>query len=169
MGLNRPPQLGITISSASIALGAASSKSTSRSIGRKKARTIPSRASWIARAARQHMCATSRPLSATATSGGRAGRVGRDVHQGAPLGVAASSIPKGAKISRDMLTGETTRFRHQPKFIDAIVGRIAAVDIDEDTSSHGRWCEDTCSSRYDEGPSVGLGTVVVSLHLRGVP
>jgi sialic acid synthase SpsE len=46
--------------------------------------------------------------------------------------VAASCIPKGAKISRDMLTVKRPGFGIKPKFIDAIVGRTAAVDIDED-------------------------------------
>ena len=46
--------------------------------------------------------------------------------------VAASCIPKGAKISRDMLTVKRPGYGIKPKFIDAIVGRTAAVDIDED-------------------------------------
>jgi sialic acid synthase SpsE len=46
--------------------------------------------------------------------------------------VAADRIPAGTTITRDMLTVKRPGFGIKPKFIDAIVGRTAAVDIDED-------------------------------------
>jgi sialic acid synthase SpsE len=46
--------------------------------------------------------------------------------------VAASCIPAGTRITREMLTVKRPGFGIKPKFIDAIVGRCAAVDIEED-------------------------------------
>lgn len=46
--------------------------------------------------------------------------------------VAARVIPKGTRIEREMLTVKRPGFGIKPKFIDAVVGRTAAVDIDED-------------------------------------
>lgn len=46
--------------------------------------------------------------------------------------VAARAIPAGTAIARDMLTVKRPGFGIKPKFIDALVGRRAAVDIDED-------------------------------------
>jgi len=46
--------------------------------------------------------------------------------------VAARGIPRGTRITRDMLTVKRPGFGVKPKFIDALVGRQAAVDIEED-------------------------------------
>lgn len=46
--------------------------------------------------------------------------------------VAACDIPKGTRIVRDMLTVKRPGFGVKPKFIDALVGREASVDIEED-------------------------------------
>ena len=46
--------------------------------------------------------------------------------------VAARAIPAGTTISRDMLTVKRPGFGIKPLFIDAIVGRRAGVDIEED-------------------------------------
>lgn len=46
--------------------------------------------------------------------------------------VAARPIPAGTVITRDMLTVKRPGFGVKPKYIDTLVGRRAAVDIDED-------------------------------------
>jgi N,N'-diacetyllegionaminate synthase len=46
--------------------------------------------------------------------------------------VAACAIPAGTRITREMLTVKRPGFGVKPKFIDALVGRTAAMDIDED-------------------------------------
>jgi N,N'-diacetyllegionaminate synthase len=47
--------------------------------------------------------------------------------------VAAETIPCGRRIERSMLTIKRPGFGIRPKFIDLLVGRVAKVDIDEDT------------------------------------
>ena len=46
--------------------------------------------------------------------------------------VAAVSIPAGTRITRDMLTVKRPGHGIKPKFLEVVVGRTAAVDIDED-------------------------------------
>jgi sialic acid synthase SpsE len=46
--------------------------------------------------------------------------------------VAACAIPAGTVITRDMLTVKRPGFGIAPKFIDALAGRVARVDIDDD-------------------------------------
>jgi N,N'-diacetyllegionaminate synthase len=46
--------------------------------------------------------------------------------------VAASSISAGTTITREMLTTKRPGYGVKPKFIDALVGRVARVDIEED-------------------------------------
>jgi len=46
--------------------------------------------------------------------------------------VAACTIPTGTRITREMLTIKRPGHGIAPKLIDALVGRIAAVDIDDD-------------------------------------
>jgi N,N'-diacetyllegionaminate synthase len=46
--------------------------------------------------------------------------------------VAAAAIPAGTRITRDMLTIKRPGHGIAPKLIDALVGRIAAVDIEDD-------------------------------------
>jgi N-acetylneuraminate synthase/N,N'-diacetyllegionaminate synthase len=46
--------------------------------------------------------------------------------------VAACPIPAGTRITRDMLAVKRPGFGIKPRFIDAIVGRVAATDIDRD-------------------------------------
>lgn len=46
--------------------------------------------------------------------------------------VAACDIPAGARITREMLTVKRPGHGIKPKFIDALVGRIATQDIGED-------------------------------------
>jgi sialic acid synthase SpsE len=46
--------------------------------------------------------------------------------------VAARAIPAGTRITRDMLTIKRPGHGIAPKLIDALVGRTAAVDIDDD-------------------------------------
>lgn len=46
--------------------------------------------------------------------------------------VAACAIPAGTPITRDMLTVKRPGFGIKPKFIDAVVGRCARVDIEAD-------------------------------------
>ena len=46
--------------------------------------------------------------------------------------VAACAIPAGTRITRDMLTIKRPGHGIAPKLIDALVGRTAAVDIDDD-------------------------------------
>ncbi len=47
--------------------------------------------------------------------------------------IAARAIPKGATIERSMIAIKRPGFGIRPKFIDLVVGRIAKVDIEEDT------------------------------------
>jgi sialic acid synthase SpsE len=46
--------------------------------------------------------------------------------------VAACDIPAGTKLTREMLTVKRPGFGIQPRFLDALVGREAAVDIESD-------------------------------------
>lgn len=46
--------------------------------------------------------------------------------------VAACNIPEGARITREMLTVKRPGFGIKPKFIDALVGRVAAQAIEAD-------------------------------------
>ena len=46
--------------------------------------------------------------------------------------VASGRIPAGTTIVREMLTVKRPGFGIKPRFIDAIVGRRASVDIDDD-------------------------------------
>ena len=46
--------------------------------------------------------------------------------------VAACAIPAGTAITREMLTVKRPGFGVKPKFIDALVGRVARRDIDDD-------------------------------------
>ena len=46
--------------------------------------------------------------------------------------VAACAIPKGTRVTRDMFTIKRPGHGIAPKLIDTLVGRIAAVDIDDD-------------------------------------
>jgi sialic acid synthase SpsE len=46
--------------------------------------------------------------------------------------VATCAIPAGTTVTREMLTVKRPGFGIKPRFIDAIVGRVAKVDIDED-------------------------------------
>jgi N,N'-diacetyllegionaminate synthase len=46
--------------------------------------------------------------------------------------VAACAIPAGTRVTRDMLTTKRPGHGIAPKLIDALVGRTAAVDIDDD-------------------------------------
>ena len=46
--------------------------------------------------------------------------------------VAACDIPSGTRITRDMLTIKRPGHGIAPKLIDALVGRTAAVDIEDD-------------------------------------
>ena len=47
--------------------------------------------------------------------------------------VAARAIPKGARIERDMVTIKRPGYGIKPKHLDLVVGRIAKLDIEEDT------------------------------------
>lgn len=47
--------------------------------------------------------------------------------------VAARAIPKGTRIEADMVTIKRPGFGIKPKLVDLVVGRIAKVDIEEDT------------------------------------
>ena len=47
--------------------------------------------------------------------------------------VAGRAIPKGSVIDRSMLAIKRPGFGIRPKFIDLVVGRIAKLDIEEDT------------------------------------
>jgi len=47
--------------------------------------------------------------------------------------IAARAIPRGARIERAMITIKRPGFGIRPKFVDLVVGRIAKVDIEEDT------------------------------------
>ncbi len=46
--------------------------------------------------------------------------------------VAACAIPAGTKITREMLTVKRPGYGIKPKFLDALVGREAAIDIEDD-------------------------------------
>lgn len=46
--------------------------------------------------------------------------------------VAACAIPAGTRITREMLTVKRPGFGIKPRYIEAIVGRVASADIDED-------------------------------------
>jgi pseudaminic acid synthase len=47
--------------------------------------------------------------------------------------VAARAIPKGTRIERDMVTIKRPGSGIKPKHVDLVVGRVATVDIEEDT------------------------------------
>jgi sialic acid synthase SpsE len=47
--------------------------------------------------------------------------------------VAARAIPRGTPIEREMLSIKRPGFGIKPKFLDIVVGRVAKVDIEEDT------------------------------------
>jgi pseudaminic acid synthase len=47
--------------------------------------------------------------------------------------IAARAIPKGARIEREMIAIKRPGFGIQPKLIDLVVGRVARVDIQEDS------------------------------------
>jgi len=47
--------------------------------------------------------------------------------------IAARAIPRGSRIERSMLAVKRPGFGIRPKFIDLVVGRVARVDIEEDT------------------------------------
>ncbi len=47
--------------------------------------------------------------------------------------IAARAIPKGTRIERDMIAIKRPGFGIRPKLIDLVVGRVAKVDIEEDT------------------------------------
>lgn len=47
--------------------------------------------------------------------------------------VAARAIPKGARIERNMVTIKRPGYGIKPKYLDLVVGRVARVDIEEDT------------------------------------
>jgi len=47
--------------------------------------------------------------------------------------IAARAIPRGARIERSMIAIKRPGFGIRPKFVDLVVGRVARVDIEEDT------------------------------------
>ena len=47
--------------------------------------------------------------------------------------VAARAIPQGAVIDRSMVTIKRPGHGIRPKLVDLLVGRVAKVDIEEDT------------------------------------
>jgi len=47
--------------------------------------------------------------------------------------VASRPIPKGTVIDRAMIAIKRPGYGIRPKLIDLLVGRVARVDIDEDT------------------------------------
>ncbi len=47
--------------------------------------------------------------------------------------IAARRIPKGTRIERDMIVIKRPGYGIRPKLIDLVIGRVAKVDIDEDT------------------------------------
>jgi sialic acid synthase SpsE len=47
--------------------------------------------------------------------------------------VAARAIPKGTRIEADMVTIKRPGFGIKPKLLDLVVGRVARIDIEEDT------------------------------------
>ena len=72
--------------------------------------------------------------------------------------VAACAIPAGTRITRDMLTIKRPGHGIAPKFIDALVGRVAGRRHRRRRRPH---LGDAVSARvrlvFDEGPGVGLG------------
>jgi sialic acid synthase SpsE len=46
--------------------------------------------------------------------------------------VAAQPIPKGTRVTRDMLTTKRPGWGIPPRFLEILVGRVATTDIDED-------------------------------------
>ena len=46
--------------------------------------------------------------------------------------VATCAIPAGTALTREMLTTKRPGYGIKPKFIEALVGRVARIDIDED-------------------------------------
>jgi len=58
----------------------------------------------------------------------------QEMHQKARRSlVAARAIPRGAVIDRSMITIKRPGYGIRPKLIDLLVGRVAKVDIEEDT------------------------------------
>jgi pseudaminic acid synthase len=58
----------------------------------------------------------------------------REMHEKARRSlVAARAIVRGTRIARDMLAVKRPGFGIRPKFLDLVVGRVAGVDIEEDT------------------------------------
>jgi N,N'-diacetyllegionaminate synthase len=58
----------------------------------------------------------------------------QEMHQKARRSlVAARAIPRGTRIERSMIAIKRPGFGIRPKLIDLVVGRIAGVDIEEDT------------------------------------
>jgi sialic acid synthase SpsE len=47
--------------------------------------------------------------------------------------IAARAIPRGTKIERSMIAVKRPGFGIRPKFVDLVVGRVARIDIEEDT------------------------------------
>ena len=47
--------------------------------------------------------------------------------------VAARNIPTGSRIARDMIAIKRPGFGIKPKLLDLVIGRVASVDIEEDT------------------------------------
>ena len=47
--------------------------------------------------------------------------------------IAARRIPKGTQIERDMIVIKRPGYGIRPKLIDLVIGRVAKMDIDEDT------------------------------------
>lgn len=58
----------------------------------------------------------------------------QEMHQKARRSlVAARPIPKGTPLERDMITIKRPGFGIRPKLLDLVIGRVARVDIEEDT------------------------------------
>ena len=58
----------------------------------------------------------------------------QEMHQKARRSlIAARAISKGTRIERDMIAIKRPGFGIQPKLIDLVVGRVARVDIEEDS------------------------------------
>jgi len=58
----------------------------------------------------------------------------QEMHQKARRSlIAAQAISKGTRIERDMIAIKRPGFGIQPKLIDLVVGRVARVDIEEDS------------------------------------
>ena len=47
--------------------------------------------------------------------------------------VAARAIPRGTRVTADMVTIKRPGFGIKPKLVDLVIGRVAKVDIEEDT------------------------------------